>query len=246
MSENGRVPLNTLVAISGTYLRPVTAEAFVNMARACGRETGVLLDIVNGGGGYRDIDAQWVVYRNPPKGVSVAYPGHSTHGQGYALDLTTTCFTREVAAWVRAHCREYGFAVPPANDPRHLYHNGSTTGPAESAKPDPEKDEEMTTYELITEKTGATIWFSVNRMQRYPLPSTAVVKDYQFWMQNELGITDTAVKVVASLASFGVEVGAPSKAPEINYDELAKRLPAPLTTEQIAAEVIRQMKLPGN
>lgn len=131
MSKNGELDIaRELVPVSGSYLRPITARAFGVMAIACLKATGVSLDIVNGSGGYRDLTAQRILYRNPPAGITVAPPGTSTHGQGYALDLTTTCYTPAVAAWCRSHCQEYGFTVPPSNDPRHFMHNGITLGPA--------------------------------------------------------------------------------------------------------------------
>lgn len=155
MSANGRLDVaRELVPISGTHLRPITAAAFVKMNAACEAATGRTLDIVNGAGGYRDWEAQVALYRNPPAGVKVAAPGSSTHGQGYALDLTTTCFVPAVRDWLRSNCSDYGFTKPPANDPRHFYHDGKTTGPRpvdpETPVPAPYTQEEINTMKLIT------------------------------------------------------------------------------------------------
>lgn len=148
MSANGRLDAATeLVWVSGVQLAPVTARAFEAMAAACLTATGVRLDIVNSGGGYRDYATQKAMYANRAKflPIRILPPGSSTHGLGRALDLTTTCYTSAVAKWCRAHCREYGFAVPPAGDPRHFQHNGVTIAPASStATPVTEpKDDDM-------------------------------------------------------------------------------------------------------
>lgn len=165
MSANGRLDVaRELVAVSGTYLQPVTATAFARMQAACLRATGVTLDIVNGSGGYRDWDAQVYLCRHPPAGVTVSFPGFSTHGRGFALDVTTTCFTPDVAAWLRTNCRTYGFAVPPANDPRHFFHNGVTTGPTSSPAGIPGTAIPSTTEEphmsfFVSESTDSKTFF---------------------------------------------------------------------------------------
>ena len=132
MSANGRLSPAELVSVSGTLLTPRTAEAFVRMLAACKRATGVALDVVNGGGGYRDLTYQRAMYaaRALYLPIRIAEPGTSTHGLGTALDLTTTCWTNSVRDWCRANARHYGFAFPPAIDPRHFLHLGTTTGPA--------------------------------------------------------------------------------------------------------------------
>lgn len=127
MSRNGRLDVETeLEEVSGVLLAPATARAFVAMADACLASTGVRLDIVNGGGGYRSLDYQRSMYANRAKflPIRIAKPGSSTHGLGTALDLTTTCYTQTVERWCRNHCREFGFAIPPSGDRRHFQHDG--------------------------------------------------------------------------------------------------------------------------
>lgn len=152
---NGRLPTSALINISGALLTPTTAQAFTRMDAACRKATGMGLDIVNGTGGYRTWDVQQEMWEQraayAAQGITIASPGNSTHGLGTALDLTTSCWTPTVAAWVRAHRATYGFVTPPANDPRHFLHNGTTTGPASTTStpinepaPVPEKkDTEM-------------------------------------------------------------------------------------------------------
>lgn len=69
----------------------------------------------------------------------------------------------------------------------------------------PIEEDDVITRELVTQKGGnGTIYYSVNRMQLYPIPNTKVLADYQYYLKT-LG-QDSTVKVVASIPSFGVEV----------------------------------------
>lgn len=171
VATNGRLTLNTLTAVSGTFLDPTTAEAFTRMAAACRAATGVQIDIVNGSGGYRDIESQQILwarrayYANLRPPIYIAPPGNSTHGLGRALDLTTTCYTAAVERWCRNNCHLYGFTKPPSADPRHFQHNGITLGPitdpaGETTTPiTPEPENEATMGVIYAQINGEqTVW----------------------------------------------------------------------------------------
>lgn len=261
MAVNGKVPDWELVPVSGVRLERTTATAFANMARDCKAAIVADLDIVNGGGGYRDLDYQRAIYRDRAEylPIRIAKPGLSKHGLGTALDLTTTCFTPAVKAWLRANCTAYGFIVPPANDPRHFDHTGSRTGPTIPATPKPprpiqEDEDDMYQYRSsVNPNNNKTEWVLLNPIA---LPDGHLralnAVDATGWAQiagnSELinweqfaGAIDRAK--AAHAAYMVVEAKKAALNPRGNNT-------APLDVATLAAvtaaETIRQMKLPGN
>lgn len=144
-STNGNVDPDLLVLVSGVLTHWATGTAFTRMSAACAAATGTALDIVNDGGGYRDIPYQQRLYdrRAAYLPIIIAPPGRSTHGWGTAVDLTIPCFTPAVRVWLGTNAAAYGFARPPADDPRHFLHDGKTLGPLPAVTPTPIEELDM-------------------------------------------------------------------------------------------------------
>lgn len=124
---NGTLKSSQLVSIDTVYLAEPAASAWLAMRTACKAATGVQLRIASPYGGYRSLVAQRYMYNHQDQyGVGIAAPGASTHGYGLAADCTTDTF-RRAREWLLENCSRYGFAVPPAKDPNHFAHNGTTT-----------------------------------------------------------------------------------------------------------------------
>lgn len=83
---NGQMPSSQLVTVQAPQqLQHDAAGAFL-AEKSAAAIAGVTLSIPESGA-YRDLAAQQALYANPPKGVSVAVAGKSTHGWGTCVDL---------------------------------------------------------------------------------------------------------------------------------------------------------------
>lgn len=125
-----------------TLLTPATAEAWRAMQQAAARAEGVELLLLSG---FRSIERQTqIVQKKLEAGISLdeilkvnAYPGHSEHHTGRAIDigspdcehLTEAFETTKEYAWLAAHAAGFGFSLsyPRANqhgiafEPWHWY-----------------------------------------------------------------------------------------------------------------------------
>ncbi len=106
--------------------------------------------------------------------------------------------------WPQATMWQY--TSTPIDNDRSIYTQAQIRSLQQGNSP---QEEEMTTYELVKVATNATVYFSVNRLQRYALPNESVLSDYQFFMKQFPAASlpgGTAVQTVASLPSFGAVV----------------------------------------
>lgn len=72
-----------------------------------------------------------------------------------------------------------------------------------------QEDDDMTTCELVKIATDPTVYYSVNRLQRYAIPNETVLANYQYYMAQLPASCcpgGTAVQIVDSLPSFGAIV----------------------------------------
>lgn len=105
--SNGHVPGSRLanVGYGERLLRPVARE-YLRMAAAA-RTAGVSLPLNDGYRSYAEQAELYRRYRNHT-GNLAAPPGHSTHGLGLSVDISTT--NPRVFPWLHKHAASYGFA----------------------------------------------------------------------------------------------------------------------------------------
>lgn len=188
--RNGAV--SELVQVQGlVMLEPATAEAYLTMKAAAARD-GVTIEIPTPAGGYRSLymqqdmhDRPWAYNLDPASSVALASVGASTHGWGDRVDIVVG----EARQWAIEHAHEFGFEREfGAADPGHFQFVGVT--PAALA-PTP-IEEDIVTRELIKTPDG-TVWYCVNRIHRYPIPSIRQLRTYQAHLR-DLGLSDAIVE----------------------------------------------------
>ncbi len=148
MSANGQLEASELTPVgNGMYLATATATAWRRMYAAAKASTGVAMRITPPNGAYRDLKAQQYMIDHPTGPVRIADLGHSSHGDGRAVDISN--FTL-VYDWLRNHADEYGFTQQFASEQWHWRHDGTTLagGGAEIA---PERRKTMTTNYVNTD-----------------------------------------------------------------------------------------------
>ena len=124
MSANGQLTASELAPIgNGMFLLTATAHAWGRMSAACKAATGVTMRITPPYGAYRDLTAQQYMIDHPVGPVPIAPLGHSTHGDGRALDVSNFSL---VYNWLKAHAHEFGFTQTFKVEPWHWRHDGTT------------------------------------------------------------------------------------------------------------------------
>lgn len=194
MSVNGAV--TELVQVQGPIvLEPATAEAYLSMKAAAARE-GVNVEIPTPAGGYRSLYMQrdmherpWAYNLDPRSSVQLAPVGHSTHGLGDRVDI----IVGTARAWAIENARSFGFEREFGDaDPGHFRFTGIR--PSFTAAPAPFEatpEEDIVIRELIKTPDG-TVWYCVNRIHRYPIPSVRQLETYQAHLR-DLGLSDRIV-----------------------------------------------------
>lgn len=189
MAGNGDV--RALVQVQGLItLEPATAAAYLAMKAAAARE-GVRVEIPTPAGGYRSLYMQrdmherpWAYNLDPGSSVQLAPVGYSTHGWGDRVDI----IVGEAREWAIANAHKFGFVREfGAADPGHFMFKGLQS----AALPTIPIEEDIVTRELIKTPDG-TVWYCVNRIHRYPIPSVRQLETYQAHLR-DLGQSDRIV-----------------------------------------------------
>src|SRR5690606_9145962 len=106
-------------------------------------------------------------------------------------------------------------------DPESIYR----TEPASGGSTPIEKDEDMTSYELWKDSpTATTVWFVVDRLFRYGIPSELALSDYTSFIRSKG--QDATIRV-GSMPSLGLPV----------YKD-GVTVYNPLTAAQVKAQVV--------
>lgn len=191
MSSNG--DLRNLVQVQGLImLEPATADAYITMKAAAKRE-GVTVEIPTPAGGYRSLYMQrdmherpWAYNLDPASSVQLAPVGQSTHGWGDRVDI----IVGQARAWAIGNAHRFGFVREFGDaDPGHFMFVG-TTSAGTGSTPIP-TEEDIVIRELIKTPDG-TVWYCVNRIHRYPIPSVRQLQTYQAHLR-DLGQSDRIV-----------------------------------------------------
>lgn len=189
MTSNGDI--RALVQVQGLItLEPATAEAYLTMKAAARRE-GVIVEIPTPAGGYRSLYMQrdmhqrpWAYNLDPRSSIPIAPVGHSTHGWGDRVDI----IVGKAREWAIEHAHEFGFVREfGAADPGHFMFTGLAT----AGLPTIPIEEDIVIRELIKTPDG-TVWYCVNRIHRYPIPSVRQLETYQAHLR-DLGQSDRIV-----------------------------------------------------
>lgn len=189
MAENGDV--RSLVQVQGLItLEPATAEAYLTMKAAAARD-GVRVEIPTPAGGYRSLYMQrdmherpWAYNLDPGSSVQLAPVGYSTHGWGDRVDI----IVGEAREWAIANAARFGFVREFGGaDPGHFMFKGLQS----AALPTIPIEEDIVIRELIVTPDG-TVWYCVNRIHRYPIPSVRQLETYQAHLR-DLGLSDRIV-----------------------------------------------------
>jgi len=125
MALNGQLPAAALDVIDGegTRLAKPAAAVWLRMVADAAREkvrlrptTTVGTNRPRGFAGYRDLEAQKWLVKNPTGPVLGNPPGTQSHGTGYVLDVDMG------VAWIVAHAARYGITRPllAEGEPWHL------------------------------------------------------------------------------------------------------------------------------
>lgn len=238
MSSNGKLDLRDLTKVDGwAYLSPPTAAAWVGFCNEMESLGYPRPTITAPDGAYRNIQQQhyWKAYwTGRGKPGNAATPGYSNHGWGTAIDIFNVYrYPRNVLVSVAA---KWGFTFNVPSELWHMQHNG--TWPAGGGSTPIEKEEEMPTYELVKAEGSITVWFCVDRLHRYAIPSEMNLADYTNFIKSKG--QDASIKTVA-LRSFGSPIytdGYPSS--KQIADAVVAALPktgAGLTAAQVEAAV---------
>jgi len=260
MVSNGYVPADQLVYVQGSIqLSRPTANAYDSMRSTAAKE-GRRISIAAPAGGYRSYSMQvdmrarpWLYNLNPASKAGLALPGRSNHGYGTCVDVVGDL------SWAISNAARWGFTRPfGAADPNHFLHDGRTATAGGSATPLP-------TATLPDEGVHDMKWIVVQNSDKVSLTGILygefTKQTFSYHPQatgaaNAPFLAAEAVYAERSLnrqyVSDGVSI--------LEDKNLASRITqlraiAPTsggpsgtvpTAEQIAAEVIRQQKLPGN
>lgn len=258
---NGRLPAASLVVVQGSErLVPAAAAAWRALVEAAARDRVAVWITV--GGSYRDLKAQRRLFQvGSASGIRVAEPGYQTHGWGDRVDVGSfgqgfglAGRTRE--RWLLANAARFGFTREfGAADPNHFKHTEETrmgqriTKTAAKRRTTPTAADESnvsgdplpagTTVEVAGYRTDLNPKKLIGKTNKWFLVGKLYSHASTFTDPSTTGLTDLDVKAAVTLA----EVEATVKASEAR---IIAAFPKPPTAADVAAEVIRQQKLPGN
>jgi hypothetical protein len=268
--QNGAIPSSDLTYVQGVitrmYLLTPTATAWKSLVAACKKATGVTLKITSPYGAYRSIAAQqkmWVDRLKYPAGV--AYPGLSVHGWGRSVDINNWS---SADAWLRENAGRYGFRRTIPNESWHFEHSGGAGAGGVAETDEFIQGEDMPI--VVENKEASTRVWSVfdpsfvgaTDAERGYLETKDLARA-RAWVLRYMPGADgayqwTAANYVAGQVESrrlheawkrGISSASPAAGDDGHAElaaEIASRIPAPPTKEEVAAEVMRQQKLEGN
>lgn len=241
---NGNIPDSLLKTIDGhgTRLRDWCADVWRRMVADALADNITLTPSYTpppapaGLAGYRDYDVQVWLYRHPTGPVPIARPTTSTHGLGNRLDVG------HGIDWIVPRMGQYGLWREFSSEPWHFGFRTTLAGLGLTPITDTRRNSMATGYWTV--RDGKTEWALAGDGQGDAAWIPLGAQD----LANAVGrVHGTFVQLAPSdFDAFKVKYTSASVTTPgtMNLDSLVTALGA--LPEQIAAEIIRQSKLPGN